>query len=172
MSPTTLEQVIRTYADMVYRLALAQTRSPSDADDIFQDVFLRYAEKAPEFQSEEHRKAWLLRVTINRCRTHYRSNWLRRLVPLEGSTAAVPAPEVSPLDEALSRLPVKYRTVVHLFYYENYSTEQIAEVTGQAASTVRSQLTRARNLLHDMLKGGNEDVSGRVSPDERCGSCG
>lgn len=172
MIPMTLEQVIRAYADMVYRLALAQTRSPSDADDIFQDVFLRYAEKAPEFQSEEHRKAWLLRVTVNRCRTHFRSGWLRRLVPLEAATAAVPAPEVSPLDEALSRLPAKYRTVVHLYYYENYSTEQIAEVTGQAASTVRSQLTRARDLLHDLLKGGNEDVSGRVSPDERCHPCG
>lgn len=171
MSPMTLEQVIRTYADMVYRLALAQTRSPSDADDIFQDVFLRYAEKAPEFQSEEHRKAWLLRVTVNRCRSHFRSGWLRRIVPLEDAAAAVPAPEVSPLDEALSRLPAKYRTVVHLFYYENYSTEQIAEVTGQAASTVRSQLTRARNLLHDLLEGGSENVSGRVSPDERCGSC-
>lgn len=172
MNSMTLEQVIRAYADMVYRLALAQTRNPSDADDIFQDVFLRYAEKAPAFQSEEHRKAWLLRVTVNRCRSHFRSGWLRRIVPLEDATAAIPPPEVSPLDEALTRLPAKYRTVVHLFYYENCSTEQIAELTGQAASTVRSQLTRARNLLHDLLKGGNEDVSGRVSPDERCGSCG
>lgn len=161
MLQMTLEQVVRAYADTVYRLAYAQTRSPSDADDVFQDVFLRYAEKAPVFQSEEHRKAWLLRVTINRCKSHFRSNWLRRIVPMEAAAcAAAPAPEAHPLDEALARLPAKYRTVVHLYYYENYTAAEIGEVTGQTASTVRSQLTRARAMLRELLEGGDEDVQG------------
>lgn len=159
MTTMTLDQVIRTYADMVYRLACAHMQSPADAEDVFQDVFLRYAEKAPAFREEEHRKAWLLRVTVNRCRSHYRSNWFRRHLPLEAAVhAAAPAQEPSPIRDALSRLPAHYRTVVHLHYYENLSTEEIAEVTGQRASTVRSQLTRARGLLRDMLKEEMDDV--------------
>ncbi len=152
------EQVIRTYADMVYRLAYAHMRNPADADDVFQDVFLKYAEKAPSVVSEEHRRAWLIRVTVNRCRSHYRSNWWKRLVPLEeAATAAAPAPADPALDEALSRLPAKYRTVIHLHYFENYDASEIAALTGQRASTVRAQMTRARQMLGEMLKGENDD---------------
>lgn len=161
MSSMTLEQVIRTYADMVYRLALAQLRSTADAEDVFQDVFLRYAEKAPVFRDEEHRKAWLLRVTVNRCRSHFRSGWFRRTLPMDAASAAsTPAHEPSSLSEALTRLPTRYRTVIHLHYYENCSTQAIAAVTGQSASTVRSQLTRARAMLRELLKGEMDDVQG------------
>lgn len=161
MIPMTLEQVVRTYADMVYRLACAHLGNPADADDVFQDVFLRYAEKAPAFRDEEHRKAWLLRVTVNRCRSHYRSSWFRRILPMEAAAhAAIPAPDPHPLGDVLARLPAKYRTVVHLYYYENCSTEEIAALTGQNASTVRSQLTRARSMLRELLKGEIDDVQG------------
>ena len=147
------ERVIRTYADMVYRLAYAHLRNPADADDVFQDVFLKYAEKSPAFASEEHRRAWLIRVTLNRCRSHYRSNWWKRLVPLdEAAQAAASAPADPELDEALSRLPAKYRTVIHLHYFENYDTSEIADLTGQRPSTVRAQLTRARQMLGSLLK--------------------
>lgn len=159
MNANMLEQDVRRYADMVYRLALAQMRNPADAEDVFQDVFLRYAEKAPDFREEEHRKAWLLRVTVNRCRSHFRTAWFRRSVPLEAAaSAAAPPPEDNLLNDVLARLPAKYRIVLHLHYYENLSTEEVAAVTGQRASTVRSQLTRARALLCDMLKGGIDDV--------------
>lgn len=161
MPVMTLEQVVRTYADMVYRLAFARLRCHADAEDIFQDVFLRYAEKAPAFQDEAHRKAWLLRVTINCCRAHYRSGWFRKTAPMEAAAhTAAPPPQEHPLEEALSHLSARYRTVIHLHYYENYSTEEIADVTGQRASTVRSQLTRARAMLKDLLKGGHDDVQG------------
>lgn len=154
MEQLTFEQVIRRYADMVYRLAYAHLRNPADAEDVFQDVFLKYAEKAPAFADEEHRKAWLLRVTVNRCRSHYRSNWWKRIVPLEDARhAALPAPEDPELDGALERLPAKYRAVIHLHYFENYNTSEIAELTGQRASTVRAQLTRARRMLTELLKG-------------------
>lgn len=148
-----LERVIRTYADMVYRLAYAHLRTPADADDVFQDVFLKYAEKSPAFASEEHRRAWLIRVTLNRCRSHYRSNWWKRIVPLdEAAQAAAPVPADPELDEALSRLPAKYRIVIHLHYFENCDTSEIAGLTGQRPSTVRAQLTRARQMLGSLLK--------------------
>lgn len=154
MNTEALESVVRRYADMVYRLALAQTRSPADADDIFQDVFLRYAEKAPDFRDEEHRKAWLLRVTVNRCHSHFRSPWFRRTAPLDEAAHAATVPQAETVDEAVASLPARYRAVVHLHYFEDLSTEEIAAATGQRASTVRSQLTRARAMLRDMLKGG------------------
>lgn len=151
-----LEQVIRQYANTVYRLAYAHMRNPADADDVFQDVFLRYAEKTPVFADEEHRKAWLIRVTINRCRSHYRSNWWRRIVPLdEARNAAVPLADAA-LDEALNRLPAKYRSVIHLHYYENYATHEIGELLGLQPATVRSQLARGRRMLEEMLKGEND----------------
>lgn len=149
-----LEQVIRRYADAVYRLALAQMHNPADADDVFQDVFLRYAEKAPAFASEEHRKAWLIRVTLNRCRSHYRSHWWKRILPLDAAAHASVLDEYDPeLADALAQLPPKYRAVIHLHYFENYDTGEIAALTRQQPSTVRSQLTRARQLLKDRLKG-------------------
>lgn len=154
MDKLTLEQAIRTYADMVYRLAFAHMRNPSDADDVFQDVFLKLAEKSPDFSSEEHCRAWLIRVTVNRCRSHYRSSWWKRIAPLEDAVHADnPAPEDPLLDEALDKLPPRYRTVLHLHYFENYDTREIAALTGQRASTVRSQLTRARQMLAEHLKG-------------------
>lgn len=152
-----LEQVIRTYADTVYRLAYACMRNPTDADDVFQDVFLKYAEKGPAFASEEHRKAWLIRVTVNRCYSYFRSNWWKRIAPLdEAIHATAPAPADPELDEALAQLPAKYRTVIHLHYFENYDTSEIADLTGLRPSTVRAQLTRARQMLEDLLKGEND----------------
>lgn len=149
-----LEQVVRQYADTVYRLALAHMHHPADADDVFQDVFLKYAEKSPVFASEEHRRAWLIRVTLNRCRSHYRSNWWKRLLPLEEAVHATAMDDHDPeLAEALLRLPAKYRTVIHLHYFENYDTDGIAALTGQRPSTVRAQLTRARQMLRALLKG-------------------
>ncbi len=159
MNHPSLEQVIRTYADTVYRLAYAHMRNPSDADDVFQDVFLKYAEKAPSFVSEEHRKAWLIRVTINRCRSHYRSSWWRKIVPLtDAEQHALPGPAEPQLDEALAKLPARYRSLLHLYYFENYDCGEIAEFTGQSASTVRSSLTRARRALGKLLEGEENDV--------------
>ena len=84
LSTETIASVVREYANMVYRLAFAQVRSRSDADDIFQEVFLRYVRNALVFQSEEHRKAWLIRVTINCAKKHWASLWRRRTEPLDG----------------------------------------------------------------------------------------
>ncbi len=146
-----IAQVMEQYADMVYRLAVSQMKNRSDAEDIFQEVFLRYIAKTRVFESEEHRKAWLLRVTINCCKKMWTSPWRRKTVPLEGqadSSAEQAAPEDS-LWEYLDALPQKYRAVLHLFYYEGCSTKEISLLTGARESTVRSQLSRARAMLKE-----------------------
>ena len=159
------EQVIRYYSPMVYRLAFSQTRSKADADDVFQEVFLRYLKSAPHFASEEHRKAWLLRVTINCSKTLWAAARLRAWQPLPDGAAAAPA-EQADLRFALLQLPAKYRAVIHLFYYEDLSIEQIAAILHRKPSTVRTQLTRARYRLKELLKE-EYDVSSAISQPER-----
>ena len=151
-SPAELEQVMQMYGKTVYRLAYSQTRSVADAEDIYQEVFLRYFRKRPKFESEEHRKAWLLRVTLNRTRSLFASAWFRKTVPLE-ECAAFAAPEEQKLDEALRQLNQKDRTLLHLFYYELLSTKEMAQILNRKESTVRTQLTRARRKLAEIMKG-------------------
>lgn len=148
----TTETIIRKYADMIFRLAFAQVRSKNNADDIFQEVFLRYIRKNPSFRSEEHRKAWLIRVTINCSKKFWSSAWKRKVVPLEDNLT-FSLPEENELDDALKKLAPKYRSVVHLFYYEGYSVEQIGKILNIKQSTVQTQLTRARAQLHKILEG-------------------
>ena len=151
-----MEDAIRRHGTAVYRLAYAYMRSPHDADDVFQDVFLRYAEKAPAFRDDEHRRAWLLRVTINRCRSLYRTAWWKRIVPLEHASGLSTLPPEDPvLTEELDRLPAKYRTVIHLSCHEGLDTQEIATLLGVKPVSVRSQLSRARTMLTELLKEGD-----------------
>lgn len=156
MTAKTPEQLIYDYGNTVYRLAYAQTRSQHDADDIFQEVFLRVAQNRPVFDSEAHEKAWILRVTLNCLKSHWRAAWRRHDVPLD-ERIPFPAPEERALDNALRQLSPKYRAAVHLFYYEGYSAEEIARMTGEKPSTIRTRLTRARAQLRDLLKGESDD---------------
>ena len=151
-TPAELEQTMKTYGTMVYRLAYSRTRSEADAEDIYQEVFLRYFQKRPFFEAEEHRKAWLLRVTANRTKSLFTSAWFRKTVPLE-TCAVFVEPEERKLDEALRQLPPRDRTLLHLFYYEELSTKEMAAVLGRKESTVRTQLTRARRKLAEIMKG-------------------
>ena len=145
------EEVIRFYSDMVYRLAFARTGIRHDADDVYEEVFLRYLKKKPKFQSEEHRRAWLIRVTINCSNTFLTSIWQRRTQEL---------PEDLPFREQedyqlysyLQQLSAKYRSVIHLFYYEEMSVEEIGRFLHLKPSTVRTRLTRAREQLRQILK--------------------
>ena len=156
MDETTIEQLVQRYGGTVYRLAYAQTRSRHDADDIFQEVFLRVAQHRPVFDSDAHAKAWLLRVTLNCLKSHWRAAWRRHDVPLD-ERIPFPAPEERALDDALRQLAPKYRAAVHLYYYEGYSAEEIARMTGKKPSTIRTQLTRARAQLREILKGEMSD---------------
>ena len=152
-SASELEEVMGRYQTMVFRLAYSYTRSRSDAQDMCQEVFLRYFCSRPPFASEEHRRAWLLRVTVNRCKTHLTSWWIRRTVPLD-DRIPMPEPEPLELDEALRQLAEKDRLVIHLFYYEECSTREIARMMRTTAGAVRTRLTRARQRLGKILEGG------------------
>ena len=147
------EAVIRRYSDMVYRLAFARTGNRSDAEDLYQEVFLRYLTRAPAFTSEEHRKAWLLRVAVNCANRFHTAPWRKRTEPLS-EALSVPAPEGEDLWEELRRLPEKDCTVLHLYYYEDMTTEEIARLLDRSPATVRSQLTRGRDRLRVLLEEG------------------
>lgn len=147
------EAVIRQYADLVYRVAYGQTHQRCDADDLFQEVFLRYCQHAPDFDSEEHRKAWLIRVTINCARKRYVSAWHRRVLLCEAERIAYTQPSENALDEALARLSQADQAVLHLYYFENCSTEEIAAIMNKRPAAVRARLSRARERLCEQLKG-------------------
>lgn len=151
-TPAELEQVMELYGATVYRMAYAQTHSPQDADDIYQEVFLRYFRKRPVFESEEHRKAWLLRVIVNTGKSYMTSAWMRHTAPLDREIS-FPEPEIRELDEALGQLQPKDRMLLHLFYYEGQSTREMALLLGRRESTVRTQMTRARARLKMILEG-------------------
>mgnify|MGYP001037560742 FL=1 len=146
------DEVIRKYFDMVYKLALSQTKNQTFAEDVTQDVFVRFIQNKDKFESEEHIKAWLIRVTINCSKSVFMSSWFKKTVPLE-EDLTFDSPEKSDVYFAVQVLPLKYRTVIHLFYYEDMSVREIAESIDVKESTVKSHLHRGRMLLKNKLKG-------------------
>ena len=152
MTTKTPEQLVSVYGDMVYRLAYAQTRSRHDADDIFQEVFLQTVRKKPVFDSEEHEKAWLLRVAGNLCKNRLKYNSLRQTDELREELIAEQREDLSFIWDAVQALPVQYREVIHLFYREGYSTREISQILGRKEATIRSDLSRGRGKLKELLK--------------------
>lgn len=153
-----LDALFATYGDMIYRLALVRTRSAADAEDVVQEVFLRCLKNNPSFESAEHQKAWLLKVTLNCSKSLLGSAFRRHSVP-ENAMGELPveAEETdSTVNDAVSRLPEKYRTAIHLYYYESYSVKEIAKIMRTTESTVKSWLHRARGMLKDALGGDYE----------------
>lgn len=147
-----IDEVIGLYSSMVYRIALSYVKSRHDADDIFQEVFLKYFSKNRIFESEEHRKAWFIRVTINSSKKFCTSSWMKKTLPLEEEISFM-MPEENELYIALRRLPSKYRIVLHLFYFEDLSAEEIGRILKIKPAAVRMRLTRGRKLLKKNLKG-------------------
>lgn len=155
------EEVIMRNSDMVYRLAFSLVKTRADADDIYQEVFMNYVKKRQVFDGREHEKAWFIRVTVNCCKNYWKSPWVRRRaalqedsMPVFGVVETAPGREEERLIETVKELPEKYRIVIHLFYYEEMSIEEIGRITGMKASTVRTRLTRARRRLKEKLTGG------------------
>lgn len=150
MESKRLEETVNKYENTLYRSALAILGDPHEAQDAVQDAFVKYLEKAPEFDGPDHEKAWLIRVTVNGCRSRLRSPWHSRRTALSEGLPA-PEPEEQAVLEAVLALPPRDRAAVHLYYYEGYSTPEIAAMTGQSEGTVRSRLTRARQKLKTLL---------------------
>ena len=155
-----IRYVLDTYSDLIIRLCYSYVKTMHDAEDIAQDVFLELIRRKPAFTDNNHEKAWLLRTAVNKCKNHLKSGWVSKTVPLEDNLSdSALQTEDSGLDdtkravlEAVNSLPEKYRTVIHLFYYEGYSTEEIAALTGRRPGPVRTRLSRARDKLRKLLE--------------------
>ena len=146
------ENAFHKYSDMVYRLAFVRTKSTADSDDILQEVFLRYMKVWGKIESEEHLKAMLLKITVNCSNSLKTSFWFKKTEGLNENIAVTDnISETNVLDEVL-KLPLKYRTVIHLHYYCGYSVEEIAKTLKINPSTVKTHLHRARQILKNTLK--------------------
>ena len=157
--PLELGALYEAYADMIYRLALVRTRNRADAEDVLQDVFFRCLRRQPHFRDQEHQKAWLITAAINSSkslldradRRHGAGAEALEFLSTEDDTD-------NSVYNAVMQLPDKYRTAVHLFYYEGYSVEEIGRMTETKPSTVKSHLHRAREALRKVLKEDEPDV--------------
>lgn len=139
------------YRDDVYRLAVNYTRSAQEAEDVCQNVFLKLLEQPEIIPGKE--KAWLMQVTANECRDLLRSAWWKRTVPLE-QAFQIPKNQEDETIYLLRKLPPKYRVVLYLHYYEQYTTAEIAQLLKIPTGTVSTRLKRARERLKSMLKEG------------------
>lgn len=152
-----VNRVIELYGDTVRRLCMIYLKNYADTEDIFQNVFLKYATSSIKFENDEHEKAWFIRVTINKSKDLLKSFFRNRTVSLDD---IVEKPEAIPSDyrevlEAVLSLPQKYRNVVYLHYYEGYSAPQISHILGKNVNTVYTLLTRSKKMLREKL-GGDE----------------
>ena len=142
------ERIMRIYGNSIIRLTYSYLHNMSDAEEILQDTLVRFLKNAPEFENEDHEKAWLLRVAANLSKNRIEYNKIRYTDELRDTLAAEQREDLSFVWE----LPVRYREVIHLFYYEGYSTAQIGTILKMKEATVRSSLSRGRGKLREILK--------------------
>lgn len=150
-----INAAIDRYADTVRRLCMIQLKSYADTEDIFQNVFLKYALSSRSFESPEHEKAWFIRVTINACKDLIKSFFRSRTVSLDQlmEQPGQLLEDHREVLEAVISLPRKYREVIYLHYYEGYTAPQISEILGKNTNTVYTLLSRSKNLLKERLGG-------------------
>ena len=151
----TLNRAIDRYSDTVRRLCMIHLKNYHDMEDIFQTVFLKYVLSPVVFETDEHEKAWLIRVTVNACKDLLKSFFRSRTVPLDEllcSSETLP-PDNSDVLEAVLSLPEKYRDVVYLHFFEEYTAAEIGSILGKNTNTVYTLLTRAKRLLKEKLGG-------------------
>lgn len=151
-----VERVFRSYCDSLYRLAYSYLHNKEDAEEMVQEVMLKYIEHAPKLESDSHEKAWLFRVTANLSKNRIKYNAYRKTDELNEDLVASGETDLSFVWEAVKALPEQYREVLHLFYYEGMKTAQIAALLSKNESSVRSCLMRGREKLKELLK---EDVA-------------
>ena len=147
-------QLFETYRQNIFAAAFNVCKNADDAEDVMQETFLRYHRVNKQFESEQHIKAWLLRVAINGAKDVWRAGRRRNEVPLEDYMETLPfdSPESSALFEAVMALPANYRSVIHLFYYEDYTVQEIADILHLTQSNVKVRLNRGRAMLKQTLK--------------------
>lgn len=150
-----VNRAIERYSDTVQRICLVYLKNHADTEDVFQNVFLKYCLSSAVFESDEHEKAWIIRVTINACKDWLKDFFRSRTVPLD---EIIELPAESPQEnndilEAVLSLPAKYRSVVYLHYYEGYTAPQISKILHKNVNTIYTLLTRSKGLLREKLGG-------------------
>ena len=156
----TIEAIYQKYKDNIFAIGFNYFKNPSDADDVVQETFLKLFRYQAEFESEAHLRNWLIRVAINECKRVTLSTWFKKKVSLEEYTEQIyfAQPEESEVFTAVMNLPQKYRQVIHLYYYEDYSTQEIAALLGINQSAVTTRLLRGREKLkHTLLEVWNDE---------------
>ena len=146
---------IEQYSDMIRRLCMIHLKNYADTEDIFQTVFLKYVLSSISFESEEHEKAWFIRVTINACKDLLKSFFRNRTTSLDEimeQSTQLP-PDYREVLEAVFSLPQKYRDVVYLYYYEDYTAPQISCILDKNVNTIYTLLTRSKQILRKKLEG-------------------
>lgn len=154
---------LNKYSDMVYRLCYIYLRNSTDVDDVFQEVFLKLLQNTKPFDSEEHEKAWLIRVTINKCKDTLKSFWKKRVEYIEDLELPFEDSGESELLQIILSLPPKYKDAIYLFYYEEYTVPQMAKILNLNENTIYSYLHRARALIKLELGGEKHEYSFPVS---------
>ena len=148
-----IAQLVEMYASMIYRIAYTRMQNDADAEDITQEVLLKYLKAGKTFRDEEHRKMWLIRVTVNTIKSSLTSAWRRHTVALDDVTEpSYEAADLPVLQEKVEKLPERYRIPMFLYYYEELSVKEIAHVIKSTEGTVKSLLSRGRKMLRDELK--------------------
>jgi len=153
-----VSEIISKYANLVFRLCIVYLKNQADAEDAFQDIFIKLYEKNPKFNDEEHIKAWLIKCTTNHCKNILGSYWNRFRVSMDNVELPIEDKEDDELVKFVMKLPFKYKAVIYLYYYEGYNSLEISEILNVKEATVRTQLKRGRELLKkDLSNGGFED---------------
>lgn len=150
-----VNRAMEAYADMVRRICFVHLKNRHDTEDVFQNVYMKYLLYEGSFESIEHEKAWFVRVTINACTDWLRALSRRKWVPLDvlAEESVVPGDPSKEVLEAVLRLPEKYRDVIYLFYYEEYTAVEIAKILKKKENTVYTWLSRAKDILREKLGG-------------------
>ena len=152
MEEAQARRLVETYADLIVRVSYSYLKQTCDAEDICQTVFLKYLTENRAFESGEHEKAWIIRASVNACKDYLKSAFFRHSVPLDEAKEICAPEEPGPvLLDALQTLPENYRISLYLYYYEEYSTKEIASILRKRENTVSAWLSRGRRKLRQYL---------------------
>jgi len=146
-------EVFNEYGNTILRLAFTYLKNIHDSEDCVQIVFMKMLKEPRCFEDENHERAWVIRVTINTCKDILKSNWKRRVFTSDNIIIPIENSENKEIVEFVLGLPIKYRTVIQLYYFENYNTLEIAKILNLKQATIRTRLRRSRKLLENKMRG-------------------
>jgi RNA polymerase sigma factor (sigma-70 family) len=144
-------KILEKYADTVWRLCLVYMRNKADAEDVFQNVFIKLYQQWPTFNGEAHVKAWLITVTTNECKNQLKSFWRKNVIAIAQVVSPIEHDNNKEVVKVVMQLPTKYRDVLYLHYFEGYKANELVTILESNESTIKTRLKRGRELLKKVL---------------------